>query len=198
MWTRGLAATLLTLLALGAAPAGAESPEAAPAAHEELNRALEDLAGQLHGLGTRWRDHFVPSEPRGERPLITLILRHKDEFGLSADQVQTLERLRTDFQREAIRRDADIRVAETELAPLLDADPVDLGQVEAKIREIERLRADLRLARARAIEQGKAQLTADQRARLRTFLAAPRGPRLRTDPPTPPRGERHLGSPELL
>ncbi len=31
--------------------------------------------------------------------------------------------------------------------------------MEAKLREIERLRADLRLARIRTIEQGKAQLT---------------------------------------
>ncbi|MFZ1057852.1 MAG: periplasmic heavy metal sensor [Candidatus Rokuibacteriota bacterium] len=166
----------LAFLAL-AAPAVASEPTPMPAAHEEVGRTLDDLIGQLHDLGGRWREHFAPS-PRGERPLITLMLRHKDELGLSADQVQSLERLRADFQREGIRRDADLRIAEMDLATLLDQDPVDLGQVEAKVREIERLRADLRLARIRAIAQGTAPLNPEQRGKLRTLLAQP--PQART------------------
>jgi len=131
----------LALLAL-ATPAAALEPTAPiPAAHEELGRSLDELIGQLHDLGGRWREHFAPS-PRGERPLITLMLRYKDELGLSADQVQSLERLRADFQREAIRRDADLRIAVMDLAALLEKDPVDLGPVEAKLREVERLRVD--------------------------------------------------------
>ena len=101
------------------------------------------------------------------------MLRYKDELGLSADQVQSLERLRADFQREAILRDADLRIAEMDLTTLLEREPVDLGQVEAKLREIERLRGDLRLARIRTIEQGKAQLSPEQRGKLRALLAEP-------------------------
>ncbi|KRT74555.1 MAG: hypothetical protein XU13_C0007G0060 [Candidatus Rokubacteria bacterium CSP1-6] len=181
----------LALLAL-ATPAAALEPTAPiPAAHEELGRSLDELIGQLHDLGGRWREHFAPS-PRGERPLITLMLRYKDELGLSADQVQSLERLRADFQREAIRRDADLRIAVMDLAALLEKDPVDLGPVEAKLREVERLRVDLRLARIRAIEQGKSQLTAEQRAKLRTLLAEPEHgwPRPRRGAALTPRADR--------
>ena len=181
----------LALLAL-ATPAAALEPTAPIlAAHEELGRSLDELIGQLHDLGGRWREHFAPS-PRGERPLITLMLRYKDELGLSADQVQSLERLRADFQREAIRRDADLRIAVMDLAALLEKDPVDLGPVEAKLREVERLRVDLRLARIRAIEQGKAQLTAEQRAKLRTLLAEPEHgwPRPRRGAALTPRADR--------
>ena len=70
-----------------------------------------------------------------------------------------------------------------ELAALLRA---DLAQVEAKLREIERLRLDLRLARIRTIEQGKAQLTPEQRAKLRSLLADPPYPRTRTGTADPP------------
>ena len=189
MRTSALLGTLLALLALGI-PAGAEPAGPSPVAHEELARTLDELAGQLHGMGARWRDHFTPRELRGERPLITLMLRHRDELGLSPDQVQSLERLRTDFQREAIRRDADLRIAEMELATLLDADPVDLAKAETKLREIERLRTDLRLARIRTLEQGKAQLSPEQRAKLRTLLTEPRAPHLRTGPPHPSGRER--------
>jgi len=181
MRTHTLVGLFLAILTLAMPAAAAAPAPPVPAAHEEVGRTLDDLLGQLHALGGRWREHFAPS-PRGERPLITLMLRHKDELGLSPDQVQSLERLRADFQREAIRRDADLRIAEMDLATLLDREPVDLGQVEAKVRETERLRADLRLARIRAIEQGKAQLTPEQRTKLRSLLAEP-GP-----PPRPRQG----------
>ena len=168
----------LVCLTLAAPTAASEPTTPIPAAHEELGRTLDDLVGQLHDLGGRWREHFAPS-PRGERPLITLMLRYKDELGLSPDQVQSLDRLRADFQREAIRRDADLRIAETDLATLLEKDPVDLGQAEAKVKEIERLRADQRLARIRVIEQGKSQLSPEQRGKLRTLLTEPGPPRPR-------------------
>ena len=179
----------LALLTLAMPAAGAEPSAPIPAAHEELGQTLEELVGQLRDLGGRWREHFTPS-PRGERPLITLMLRYKDELGLSPDQVQSLERLRADFQREAIRRDADLRIAEMDLTTLLEKDPVDLGQVQAKVREIERLRTDLRLARIRAIEQGKSQLSPEQRGKLRTLLTEPGPPRPRQGAILQPRAEQ--------
>jgi len=42
--------------------------------------------------------------------------------------------------------------------------------VEAKVREIERGRADIRLARIRAIEKAKELLTADQRKKLQEMM----------------------------
>jgi Spy/CpxP family protein refolding chaperone len=194
MRTHILFGLFLALLVLAMPAAGAEPVTPIPAAHEELGQTLEELVGQLRDLGSRWREHFAPA-PRGERPLITLMLHHKDELGLSPDQVQNLQRLRGDFQREAIRRDADLRIAQMDLATLLERDPVDLGQVEVKVREIERLRTDLRLARIRAIEQGKAQLTAEQRAKLRTLLAEPEHgwPRPRRGAVLTPRADQLFG-----
>jgi Spy/CpxP family protein refolding chaperone len=180
---------LPVILALTFPAAAAAQPAVVPATHEELSRAIDELAGQIHGLSERWRGHFAGSEPPGERPLLSIMLSHRQELGLSSAQVHELERLRADFQREAIKRDADQRVAEMDLAALLRADPVDIGKVEAKVREIERARVDLRVARIRAIEQGKAQLTPDQRAKLASLLAQPWLPRPRTGqrqaPPSP-------------
>jgi Spy/CpxP family protein refolding chaperone len=48
-----------------------------------------------------------------------------------------------------------------------------MAKVEAKVREIEKQRADLRLARIRAIEKAKEQLTADQRKKLQEVLKEP-------------------------
>ena len=80
-----------------------------------------------------------------------------------------------------------------DLAQLLSADPADMSAVEAKIRDIEKRRADLRLARVRTIESGRALLSADQREKLRTLLAEPRPPALRAWPiPPPPAGPSRL------
>ena len=85
---------------------------------------------------------------------------------LSDEQASRLEALRGEFAREAIRRDAHIRIAELDLAALLGQSPVDLARAEAKIREVAQLRAELRIARLRTLEQGKAVLSAEQRAKL--------------------------------
>lgn len=169
-----LARHLVAILIFATPGVVVASPGPLPVAHDELSRALDELAGQLHGLGSRWREHFGHGEPAAERPLISLMLRHRVELGLSQDQVDALERLRADFTREATRRDADLRTAEGDLAAFLRTEPVDLGQVEAKIRQIERVRGDQRIGRLRTIEQGKARLTPEQRAKLQTLLGEPR------------------------
>lgn len=185
------------LLASGVAgPAWAEEPVVAPAAHEQLGGLIEDMAGQFQALGDRFLGHFGGPPPGRERPLISLMLSHRDELALTPAQVQTLERLRGDFQRDAIRRDAEIRVAEMDVAGLLEAEPVDMAKVETKVREAERLRADLRVARIRTIEEGKTQLTPEQRSKLVQITAAPPGPPSARPPrpmgpgPAPGRPER--------
>ena len=188
--TRGRILVALTLTLTLALPAMAEEPpRPAHPTYEELGRAIDGLAAQLEGLGERWRERVSAAQEAGERPLISIMLSRRDELGLSPAQVQALERLRNDFQREAIKGDADLRVGEMDLAALLKADPVDMAKVEAKVREIERWRADLRIARIRAIERGKAQLTPDQRAKLQSMLDP--GPPYRRPlsgpaPPAPP------------
>ena len=142
-----------------------------PALYEEMAQSWDDLGRELQGLFGRWREYFLPGSSQEDRPLISIILQNREKLGLSNDQVKKLEQLRTDFQKESIRRDADLRVAEMDLAGLLDAPPVDMAKVEAKVREIERLRADIRLARIRTIEKGKEQLTADQRKKLQEIIA---------------------------
>jgi Spy/CpxP family protein refolding chaperone len=148
---------------------------------------VDQLTGRLGTLGAELAQQMQQGIQRGrgamddmmgrmmggpaDRPLITIMLHHRTELGLSADQVSRLEALRSDFTREAIRRDADIRIAELDLAALLEQDPADLAKVETKVREAAQLRADLRMARLRAVEQGKAVLTPEQRTRLQTMLS---------------------------
>ncbi len=101
-----------------------------------------------------------------------IALRHQTELGLNPQQVETLQKLQTDTMRAAIQRRADMQIAGLDLMTLRRADPVDMAKVEAKIRDMEKMRADGKIARLRADEQGKAQLTADQRAKLKSLMMA--------------------------
>ena len=183
MTRRALLAILISLSLIALArPAAAD--QARPAFHEDLVQGWEDLGREFRELFGRWREHFTTAPATEDRPLLSLMLRHRDKLGLTAEQVRSLERLRSDFQKESIRKDADLRVAEMDLKALGDAQPVDLVKMEAKVREIERLRGDLRLARIRAVEKGKEQLTAEQRQKFQELLAEPQLTRLQ------PRTER--------
>jgi Spy/CpxP family protein refolding chaperone len=168
--TLALLGVLLVALMIPAAPAAPS--DVIPVTHEEMGRAFDDFAAQLHGLGERFRRHFS-MEAGPERPLVTYMLDHRSDLALTPAQVEELERIRSDFQKEAIKLDADQRVAEMDVASFLRTDPVDIGRVEAKIREAERLKADFRVGRVRAIERAKAQLTPEQRAKLNTMLGEP-------------------------
>jgi Spy/CpxP family protein refolding chaperone len=178
----GLLTVALALLSLTLTGATAAAMEGAkPLMNQQFAQGLDDLTRELRDWIGRWGDYFgsggVKSE---ERPIIAFMLRNREKLDLSDAQVKNLEQLRSDFQKESIRKDADLRVAEMDLSTLLGAEKVDMAKVEAKIREIERLRGDLRIARVRTIQKGKDQLTADQRKKLQELLAEQQFARLQS------------------
>ncbi|HXV79557.1 MAG TPA: periplasmic heavy metal sensor [Candidatus Binatia bacterium] len=145
---------------------------AKPAINQQFAQGLDDLARELRDWLGRWSEYFGSGALKPEeRPLISFMLRNREKLELSAAQVKNLEQLRNDFEKESIRKDADLRVAEMDLSNLLGAAKIDMAKAEAKIREIERLRGDLRIARVRTIQKGKELLTADQRKKLQELLA---------------------------
>ena len=138
---------------------------------EDRTLTPESIGRRLRELLDRLKENFTFEVSGEERAPISLMLRNRERLGLTADQVKYLEQLRNDFAKESIRSEANLRIAELDLTSLLEAQPVDMGRVEAKIRDIERIRADLRIARVRSIEKGKAQLSAEQRRKLQELQA---------------------------
>lgn len=159
------------------------------AASDRPNRPFEDgssvwdqLGREFEDFGNKLREHFGGNFPfgprggesRGERPVISYMLSHREELKLTPEQVKKLEGLRSDFERDARKNQDDLRAAEKSLDDLTRSDSVDLKQAEAKVREVERLRADQRIARIRAVEQGKSVLSQEQRDRLRDMMSGNR------------------------
>jgi Spy/CpxP family protein refolding chaperone len=177
MSRRALGGMLVSLWLIFAAPFVCAA-EGVKSFHEEMARAWDSLGHEIWGLFGNWREHLGTALATEDRPLISMMLRNREKLGLTGEQARNLERLRTDFEKESIRKDADLRVAEMDLKALREGQSVDMSKVEGKVREIERLRADLRLARIRAIEKGKEELTADQRKKLQELIAEPQFTRI--------------------
>jgi periplasmic protein CpxP/Spy len=95
-----------------------------------------------------------------------LVRTLKAELGLSDEQGKQLTQIFSQATKARIKRRADLRIAEFELGELVEADPVDMGQVEGKLKAIEGLRTTLRLGLIKAHEQAKGELTPEQRQKL--------------------------------
>lgn len=171
-----LVMTLACALGIAIPAIGADAEKFKPSIPDELGDAWDRFQQVLQDWSGRVRERLGGRESAENRPAISQMLSSKDLLGLSPDQVKKLEQLRDSFQRQSIRNDADLRIVELDIASLLDNPTVDMAKVEAKIREAEKLRADLRIARIKVIEQAKAVLTAEQRKKFYDSVEA-RGPR---------------------
>jgi Spy/CpxP family protein refolding chaperone len=103
------------------------------------------------------------------------MLRHRTDLNLTAEQVATLEKMRSDFQQRVDPKQEELKNTEAEIARLLRENAVDLVRVKAKIEDAERLRAEFRYLRIEALESGKSVLTSEQRDKLENLASSGRG-----------------------
>jgi len=96
------------------------------------------------------------------------LLKHQKEIGLTEDQVARLKAIHLELDRTRIRTEAEVLVAERELAAMVQDDKADLAAIEAKVKQSEALEAGLRLAAIKAKRDAMALLTPEQREKERS------------------------------
>ena len=167
----------VTMPAAAEPPDGTQVAQAAPDASRPAPGARpqwghrsggEDMHGH-HGWHRRAKAHRFS--------LAGLALRHQKDLALTPAQVDSLRKLGVDSRRDAIKRQAERRLAELDLRTLMMPDPADpnkardMAKIEAKVRDIEKLRADGKIAEIRNLEQSRQTLTPEQREKLRALMA---------------------------
>lgn len=75
----------------------------------------------------------------------TILLKFKDEIGLTEEQVGKIEKMSDLFQEAMIRKQADIKVKGLKLRSYLKEEQVDRKKMETMIREIAKMRTDLQV-----------------------------------------------------
>jgi Spy/CpxP family protein refolding chaperone len=160
-------------------PVAAEPPDMVQAAPEMRLAAYDGMGGggnrpgmQAPGRPGGWQRGFGHFQRHRRPSFIGMVLMNRQELGLTTQQVDSLRTLGMDFRRAAIRRHGDLQIAKLDFMSLRWSDPVDMGKIEAKVREIEKFKGDGRIAAIRTVEAARAQLTAEQREKLKSLWAA--------------------------
>ncbi len=91
----------------------------------------------------------------------------QEELGLSGEQLEKFKKMRGEYQKEAIRRKADIQIAEIELWDLVEKKDSTADQLEKKVREVEGKKTDLRVYRFKQLATLKTILTPEQFEKFR-------------------------------
>ena len=71
-----------------------------------------------------------------------LLLRVKDEIGLTQEQTNKIEKMEGIYQESAIRKQADIKIQELKFHSYLRGDQIDRSKMEKMIRTIAKMRTD--------------------------------------------------------
>jgi len=174
----GLALMLGLTVPVAAEPSDME--QAAPemlAAHNGMGSGGHRPGMQAPGRPGGWQRGFGHFQGHRRPSFIRMVLINRQELALTTQQVDSLRKLGMDSWRAAIRRHADLQIAKLDLMSLRFSDPVDMGEIEAKVREIEKLKGDGSIARIRTAEAAKAQLTAEQKEKLKSLRPTRGGPR---------------------
>jgi len=98
----------------------------------------------------------------GQRGIVSFFIEHKDDLGLSADQVRRLKAVREGFRKTAARIDADLQTAYEQFHDLMQEDEIKPAEVEAASKQIASLENERRIEFAKAIAEGKKVLSKDQ------------------------------------
>jgi hypothetical protein len=122
-------------------------------------------ADEEHGRGMMMRDrgHEAGTHSESTGHYLRHLLKHPKEIGLTADQVTRLKAIQLDLNRTRIKTEAEIQVAELELAALVEDEKADLSAIEAKVKQSETLEIGLRMAAIKAKREAVALLTSAQR-----------------------------------
>ncbi len=95
----------------------------------------------------------------------------KNELKLSDEQIDKFKKLRNEYERESIKRGAEIKLAEMDLWDLFDKKDFTADQMEKKVREVEAKKTDMRVFRFKQLSTIKSILTPEQFEKFRSMGA---------------------------
>ncbi len=110
---------------------------------------------------------------RGERHHLWMTL---SRLGLDEKQKEAVKAIQSRTAKDTVRKKADIQLARIDLREILAKDQVDLSAAEANLKRTAALQTDIRLSHIKAMQEIKALLTPEQRAKFKELREwGPRG-----------------------
>lgn len=98
-----------------------------------------------------------------------MLLMHKNDIGLTAEQVTKIEKMQNEQMEIFIKKQAEINVKELKLSTYLKETKIDRGKLESMILEMGKMRTDLQVQHINHLLDLRDLLTAEQLKKLETF-----------------------------
>jgi Spy/CpxP family protein refolding chaperone len=108
-----------------------------------------------------------------------MLLKFKDEIGLTRDQVNTFEKMREQFMEYAIKQRADLKIKEMKFHSFLKEEKVNRKKMEKMIREIAGMKTDMQISHMNYLLDIKEVLTPEQIQQIEKFKKERRHKRLK-------------------
>lgn len=94
----------------------------------------------------------------------------EEELMLTHEQKEAFNRLRLDYDKMVIKKTADVRMAEVDLATLLGKDKPDRQAIVEQVKTIGAIKEDMMMARIDSLLKLRGVLTEDQYGKFRELL----------------------------
>lgn len=94
----------------------------------------------------------------------------EEELMLTDEQKEAFHRLRLDYDKMVIKKTADVRIAEVDLATLLGKDEPDRQAIVEQVKTIGAIKEDMMMARIDSLLKLRGVLTEDQYGKFREIL----------------------------
>lgn len=136
--------------------------------HEKWGHGMTHMGHDAHHGSTHYGDktHFFGAH-RGANEFIEHILKFKDGMAITEQQESRLKEIESNYKKTRIKMKADVDLANLELHEALKDDHADLNSIEAKLREVHNLKADMYMASIKATRDARGVLTDEQRQRMK-------------------------------
>jgi Spy/CpxP family protein refolding chaperone len=127
------------------------------------------MCDKCRGAGGHEMGHervMAGERPGGQHSLLAMIA----SLGLDDKQKEDIKAIHFKCKKDAIKKRADLAVGEIELKEIRGREPMDMSAAEAKIMEIEGIKANLRILHIKSMEEIKSKLTAEQRKKISSLM----------------------------
>ena len=98
-----------------------------------------------------------------------MLLKFKDEIGLTTDQVSKITKMQDGYRETAIKKQADIKILELKLGSYMKESKIDRAKMEKMIRDIGKMRTDSQIEHINYLLDLKDILTAEQVKKIDEF-----------------------------
>lgn len=121
--------------------------------------AGQGMMGSMMGRFNPWFQHGV-----------SLILRNSGKLGLTDQQKAKIDDVRRKYTKDIIRQEAELKIAEIDLEPLLKESEMNLPKVKEALKKIEDIETQIRYLRVEALTEAKKILTDEQKNSLKKLM----------------------------